>query len=165
MSFYKSEDPTVVAAAEQHFANSKAILEHAKGFKELMGAEAAHFSRDIHGVSFHGLKFHPIKDIRFWSCPDKHVGAQQPRANLKKASKEERDVHAKLLEQWSELVPKGKARTDEFYKTIGGGWGIFWLNSLGWFVRDGIVYLETGASGLTNVTEILGSEYRAAKEK
>lgn len=95
-AFYKSSDSALMAVWAVYEAEAGAVSAAGNAF-------AAHFSGKLltssnsHGSTVAGLKFSPAKDDPLWTKPDaQRAGMQQPRASLRKGTKEERQALAAL---------------------------------------------------------------------
>lgn len=160
MSFFKTNDPVVMAAWNKEKAAYAALRKAADEF-------AARYAGTGHLYSnpsrFAGVRFHPPKPRDLWRAPDSH-GLQCPRTRpLKGASASTREELKALNADWMAHVPKERVDSDELYRTLGVSWGDFLLSGLEMFQHGGWLYAKTGTQ-MKSMTEILGSEYSAASE-
>ncbi|HEL4110781.1 TPA: hypothetical protein UM343_000902 [Stenotrophomonas maltophilia] len=159
MSFYKTNDPAVLAAwsaGRQEIATLRAAVNE---FAAKYGATGHTYSEP---VRFAGLRFPTEMPRDLWRAPDRN-GLQCPRSTpLKGATAETKAALKALRAEWDLHVPDAKVSSDRLYEALGVDWGDFLFTGLTLFEHDGHLYAETGA-GMPRMTEILGSEYQLAK--
>lgn len=166
MSFYRSNDPAVVAAAAKFYADREAVQEEARAFAKQWGGVAL-FSRDLHSIRFGGLRFSEPANLDNWTTPDKKSRAQAPRAQLriKGASKEQKEAQIALHRRYYDEMPKLRAECEPVYEAMGTNWGDLLFTGIAWFVgTDGHVYAQTSTKLGPVMVEILGSQYELARE-
>lgn len=163
MSFFKTNDPVVLEAIKQYIDDVTQLHEQCNSFGAMFSADKTIMHSTYACRWFGGLVFIPSKDSKFWTKPDRKDRTQRPRNKVSGMTEEEKESHAKLLEQWQSYYPKKRPSKDDFYKTIGTDWGHVLFSGFGFFVHKDSVYIETSLTLGPNVTEILGSEYKAAK--
>ena len=163
MSFYKTNNQDTLSAIDAHHKERAELRDLANSFAKRFGTDKYLILRDVHGYHFGGLKFDPARDRRFWSVPDRQFGTQYPRKNVPGMTADEKASHKVLLTEWEENVPKLRPSLEPIYSSIGTDWGNLLFAGIGWFLHDGFLYLETTAKLADHVTEILGSEFKAAE--
>jgi len=163
MSFYKTDVPDVLAAVVQYGTEKEQLHDAGEHFKQLFGAEQMIFKFSSESSWFSGLIFDPPKDGRFWSKPDRKDRTQFPRSNVSKMTAEENSTHTELREKWRNNYPVMRPSKDEFYKSIGTCWSNVMFYGLAFFPLENFIYIEANIELGQMVTEILGSEYAAAK--
>lgn len=160
MSFYKTNDPRVLAAFEQERA-AKALFQGEVdafaarfGGKGLMYADPARLA---------GIKFSPPKPRDLWRAPDSN-GLQWPRSSpLKGAAAETKAALKALQAEWQQHLPTREIDTDAVYRALGFSSSCdFFFEGLTLFRSNGFVYAST-SKVMPRMTEILGSEYEHAK--
>jgi len=162
-AFFKTTDKAVIDAM--------ATYELAAGHVRQAGAAfAAHFGgellarRDLHGYRVAGLIFKPAKDDPLWTKPNQQAaGMQQPRASLKKSTKEQRQALASLQADWKARFPTEKADFAPVLEAMGTDWGNLFFSGFAMFQHGGAIYVSTSAKLAPCMQEILASEYSAAK--
>ncbi len=112
---------------------------------------------------FAGIIFTPAKSRDLWRAPDR-LGLQLPRsAPLKGATAETKAELKRLQAVWSEF-PAESLDDDAVCKALGFNNSLdFIWGGLTLFVHDGWLYASCGRA-MPQLTEILGSEYEAARE-
>jgi hypothetical protein len=164
MSFYQTNDPDVLTSINKFMADRDILSNEGTSFAALFSAEKPIFYHSTPDCFFGGLIFKPSKDDRFWTKPDRKDQTQRPRNKVPGMTAEEKVSHDKLLEQWQSNFPKTHPSKNEIYKSIGTDWGnVMFGGGLGFFVHNESVYIDTNVTLGSNVTEILGSEYKAAR--
>lgn len=159
-AFYKTNHPDVMAAVTTMQAENKALHAAGAAFGEAFGGKPFYL-RD-HNVHFGGLVFTPRKDRMFWTVPGKH-DEQAPRAKPRPgATAPQREEHNTLRAKWLAEWTKLRVSADAMYEAIGTDWGSLLFSGIGYAERNGWLYVTTKASLNDRMTEILGSEYRAA---
>lgn len=162
-AFYKSSDSALMAAWSTYEAEAHAVAEAGKAFAAHFGGKLLTCS-DFHGRSVAGLRFVPAKDDPLWTKPDAQAhGRQQPRASLRKGSKEQRQALAELQADWKARFPREKADLAPVLAAMGTDWGNLFFTGINFFVHDGAIYVTTSAKLAPCMVEILASEYNAAK--
>lgn len=163
-AYYKTNAPAVLAAMDQHEAESQVITEAGKAF-------AAHFGgkllvhNSIHGYRIAGLRFNPKKPVRLWTNPG-DCGEQRPRQSITKGTSEERAELKALKEDWAARLPRAESDFAPVMAAMGTDWGNCIFNDgFGMFAYGGWIYVVTGAKLADCMTEIMGSEYQAAREQ
>lgn len=164
MTTYKTTDPGVLDATSKYFKDLEIMHAGASAFSKQFGAEKMICYSSCFDSYFGGLVFNPPKDNRFWTNPHRKDGTQYPRKKVSRLNKEEKEVHAKLLESWNQNFPKFRVSKDEVYKSLGTHRGNVFLAGLAFFMHENAVYVETNVSLASHVVEILYSEYYAAKK-
>ena len=142
------------------------LLDKCKEFCDLFNAEDVIYEQSASDISFGGLAFSPEKDRKFWTIPTRNDPFQNPRASLKKACKQDRLEHKALLKKWNDNRPKVCVSKDKLYESIGTNWGNLMFSSGGFslFRHNSFIYVKTSVSLNEHMTEILGSEFKSAKE-
>lgn len=160
MSYYKTNDPKVLAAWEAEQAERKALQAKIDAFAARFGGQGKMYQDPAH---FAGIIFTPAKPRDLWRHPDMYR-LQVPRAKpLKGASTETKDALKALNAEWKEHYPTGTVDSDPFYQSLGCNSSMdFIFGGLTLFVHDGWVYLKAGIK-MPKLTEILGSEFDAAR--
>lgn len=162
MKYYKTTHPDVLAAVAAVRLGTSELADAGKAFADEFGGEPV-FLRSIHGTSFAGVRFHPLKPRAAWTVPNKS-GVQSPRAKLAKQdpNEHEKAEHKRVRARWKDAFPKQEVSMDALYEAIGTDWGDLLFNGVGWIDRDDCFYFATKAQLNDRMTEILGSEYEAA---
>lgn len=171
MAYYKTEAPEVKKAWEEFQANAKKVHVAGNAFAEQFEGAKALFSNNWHsGCGFFGLCFSPVINSPIWTKPDWKLGKyQRPRSAVQAGIKgEERKALKVELEalqaKWKAGEPKEKASLDDFLASIGTHSGNLFFSAFKQFIgADGAFYFSTTVS-LSNVVEILGSEFDAAEK-
>lgn len=160
MSFYKTDAPAVLVACEEERLQKAALQAEIDTFAARFGGEGLMYADP---PRFAGIKFTPAAPRDLWRAPDRN-GLQWPRsAPLKGASAETKAALKALNAEWSQFVPIGRLSDDGVYKALGYSSSMdFMFEGLTLFVHDGFLYAST-RKAMPSMTEILGSEYEAAK--
>lgn len=160
--FYKTNHPEVIAAVEAMKADLEKLFAAGKAFGESFGGKPL-YSSTAHGRSFAGLVFKPARPSVLWTIRDRW-DRQNPRKKPRPhATPEQREEHAALLAKWTADYPKQEVSYDAVLKAMGTDWGSTLFAGIGWFEHDGWFYVETSTPLNDRMTEILGSEHKAAK--
>lgn len=162
-AFYKTNHPEVMSAVKEMSRSLEALFAAGKAFGDAFGGRPL-YSSSAHGRSFAGLVFSPARPVVLWTVRDRW-DRQHPRKKPRPyATPEQREEHATLLARWTAEIPKQEVSYDAVMKSMGTDWGATLFGGIGWFERDGWFYVDTSATLNDRMTEILGSEYRAAKD-
>lgn len=162
-AFYKSKDPVVMGALAAYEVAGEIVFAAGQAFADYFGGNLLTRS-DAHGRSVDGLYFSPAKNDLLWTKPDpQRAGLQQPRASLRKATKEQRSELLTLLADWTARFPKERADFAPVLSAMGTDWGNLFFCGFWMFQHDGHVYVSTSAPLAPCMVEILASEYSAAK--
>jgi hypothetical protein len=163
-AFYKTSDPTVLAAMAAYEADGKSVAAVGGAFAEHFGGRLL-TSSTVHGREVAGLYFRPAKDDPLWTKPDaERAGMQRPRGSLRKGTKEERHALANLQADWKARFPAMKADLAPVLAAMGTDWGALFFSGFAMFQHDdGVVYVATSAQLATCMVEIRASEYNAAR--
>lgn len=160
MSFFKTNDPEVMAAWNKESAAHSELRKAADEFAARYGGTGHLYSSP---VRFAGVKFTPPKPRDLWRAPDNH-GLQCPRTRpLTGASASTREELKALNADWMAHVPEERVDSNELYRTLGVSWGDFFFSGLEMFQHGGWLYAKTGTH-MKRMTEIMGSEYSVASE-
>ena len=165
--FYKTTKPAIVSALNAFEAKKKTFISDAKAWADQFDGDVI-FSDQSSCISIAGIVLnnrHSRDDLEYWTKP-KTVNryASWPRAKMPKVAQA-----AKLKEisdKYSKTIPEHIER-EELFKAIGCNWGDFIFSGLHYFVVDGVGYFKTGvylSKVDKEIIEILGSEFKAAKE-
>lgn len=162
-AFYKTTDAGALAAWATYEAEAAVVSAAGKAFADHFGGKLLTRS-DSHGRSVAGLTFSPAKDDPLWTKPDAQArGRQQPRASLRKGTKEQRQALVDLQADWKARIPRDKADLAPVLAAMGTDWGNLFFTGIQLFVHDGAIYVSTSAKLAPCMVEILASEYNAAK--
>lgn len=171
MAYYKTAAPEVKKAWAEYQVEAEKIQVAGNAFAEQFEGAKALFTNSVHfGYRFFGLRFSPAINSPIWTKPDYKSGYyQRPRSTVqagvkgeeRKALKVELDA---LKAKWKAGEPKEKASLDAFLESIGTHSGNLIFSAYKQFIgADGTFYFQTSVS-LSNVVEILGSEFDAAEK-
>lgn len=171
MAYYKTAAPEVKKAWEEFQAEAEKIQGAGTAFAAQFEGAKALFSNSVHsGYRFFGLCFSPEIKSPIWTKPDYKSGNyQRPRSTVQAGVKGEERKALKLeldalKAKWKAGEPKETASIDAFLESIGTHSGNLFFCAYNQFIgEDGTFYFQTSAS-LSNVVEILGSEFEAAKK-
>jgi hypothetical protein len=160
MSFYKTNDPEVVAAYQALENAAEALKQQAKAFGERFGGEGLiYFSASGH--RFAGVRFALQQPLDIWTAWDKD-GMQRPRSKPKAGtSQERRDALKTLHAEWDANAPTERVSMDPFFQSVGTNWGDVMFSGASWFRCGEEIYFNTRLK--LTAQEILGSEFEAAK--
>lgn len=160
MSFYKSNDVRVIKAIDNFIVDRGIVHSEARIFADKFGGEPV-ITRSFNSIRFEGLKFDPPASSDIWTVAQaKNNYVQAPR---KKVKKEFRDDAGDLYATYFAYFPKNEASADPIYESMGTNWASVYISGLGFFTRDGFVYVDTSLKLAAHMVEILGSEYEMAK--
>ena len=161
MSFYKTDAPAVLVAWEERRLQKVSLQAEIDSFAARFGGEGLMYSDP---ARFAGIKFIPAAPRDLWRAPDRN-GLQWPRsAPLKGASAETKAALKALNAEWSQFVPIGRISDDGMYEALGFNSSMdFMFEGLTLFVHGGFLYAST-SKAMPAMTEILGSEYEAARQ-
>ena len=164
MSYYKTQDESVLAAANTYFEDMRTLNKQIEAFRELFGAKhGLIISRTGHSV-FCGLVFVPKMDDKYWTKATlKNKFIQYPRATVAKATQEEKEEQVLLLKKWRDNLPNLVVIADEIYKALGFDSSALFENSFSCFLKDNFFYAKTEIKMPDCMVEILGSEYDREK--
>ena len=172
---YKTTAPAVVAAVIAWDAKRKEWDAQRAKLGQVFGGSASPMRSGSR--SYVGVKLSASRDLDVhWRRPDQYgYRALRSSAKLAKGTSE---VHrsAQVVEHeclsalWKEHCPASIDR-DEAWEAMGLNPGALWLGGDMFFERDGVVYLnlgirlEDGNESIEGATEILGSEFEAARQQ
>ncbi len=161
MSYFKTNAPGVLKAWHQEREAVAALRAEARTFAARFGGTECLYGDP---ARFAGLRFQPPAPRDLWRLPDRD-GIQCPRSAPRRgATAETKEAHARLLAEWKANVPTARVDSNALYAALGVGWGDFLLcGGLVMFEHGGWLYAKTGAD-MPCMTEILGSEYEAARK-
>ena len=163
-AYYKTNAPEVMAALEQRHQEMKAIREAGDKFAEHFGGTMLVENSTYHGYSVAGLFFTPAKDRRLWIVPEKDAcNRQRPRKSAPGLTPEEKATLKQLNEDWTALFPKDVAKLRPVLDACGTKEDFFFGHTFGMFEHGGHLYVTTTVAVAPHMTEILGSEYSAAR--
>lgn len=159
MSFFKTNDPAVLAAWHAEKAAKAELQAEIDTFAQRFGGEGLMYADP---PVLAGIKFRPAMPRDLWRAPDNN-GLQVPRSSpLKGATAETKAAIKALQAEWTEHLPARKIDTDGVYRALGFNNSLdFFLEGLSLFLHDGFLYAST-RKAMPSMTEILGSEYDAA---
>lgn len=159
MSFFKTNDPAVLAAWHAEKAAKAELQAEIDAFAQRFGGEGLMYADP---PVLAGIKFRPPMPRDLWRAPDNN-GLQLPRSSpLKGATTETKAAIKALQAEWAEHLPTRKIDTDGVYRALGFNSSLdFFLEGLSLFLHDGFLYAST-RKAMPSMTEILGSEYDAA---
>lgn len=165
MSYYKTNDPTALAAIAAVNEAFGQLQDKAAAFKTAIGAKAGIFSHGATSIRIDGFVFEPAKSSKFWTKPDRKTKAQSPRLKATGLTQEEKIEHKALLQRWKDGYPGQRVDIRPIYEAIGSDWGNCLFNGIGYFSGvDGFFYASTSANLGAHMVEIVQSEYQAAKD-
>jgi len=172
---YKTTAPSVVAAVIAWDAKRADWNTQRAKLGEVFGGDTSPMrsgSRSYVG----GVKLSASRDLDVHWCRPDQYGYRALRSGAKPAkgtSKEDRATqvaeHDRLSALWKEHCP-ASIDQDEAWEAIGLNPGALWLGGGVFFELDGAVYLnlsvrlEDGSERIEGATEILGSEFEAARQ-
>lgn len=163
MSYYKYDTPEARAAWAEYCRQEAELKKACESFCNLFGGKPVYF-RTATDDRFSGIKFsgEPYNGHELWTKPvarDSFV--QHPRKRVPAALREKSEA---LHAIWNEQRPNLKADKEAFFQSLGLDWGNIIFDSFSMVVREGVVYVSTGAQPKpeSGAVEILGSEYSAA---
>ncbi|WP_048797092.1 MULTISPECIES: hypothetical protein [Serratia] len=165
--YYKTEHSAVLAAWDRYIAVNKRLSAEARELEVAIGGHCrAVFKSDTSGRRFHGLHFDG-DDIPFgaalWTRQTQDTGYScRPRAKPPKGLSAELKA---LRALWEAKRPKTAASYDELYAATGLDFSVVFFGGLEWFRVGDIVYIRCGMKPNDRLTEILSSEYLAAKRQ
>lgn len=160
-SYYKTDNPAVLAVNAQVETARQALLEQSRKVGEEFNGRPI-YSYSIESVGFGGLalnNYQEREDRDFWTKPDREKGLSVPRAGKVKGRSQEQ---ADFLKKYSEMKPK----TVDFlplFEAMGINWGNLFFSGYTMFFVDGTLYFGTSAPVGEVMTEILGSEFDTAR--
>ena len=162
-AFYKTSDATVQAAIKTYGEQGAAVSAAGNEFACHFGGKLL-TQANAHGRRVAGLCFSPAKDDPLWTKPDaQRAGLQQPRASLRKSTKEQRVALAELQADWKARFPTLEADMAPVLTAMGTDWGNLFFCGFAMFEHDGHIYVSTSAPLAPCMVEIVASEYSAAK--
>lgn len=165
--FYKTDNPTVLAAINELSAQRVALRANAENFAREFDAVPV-ILRDNDSFYFAGLKFNNTPKLNFdvWRKPSNHGYCELRAKPTKAAYKAEWEAEkAKYEELHSKHFAGGTVVSIEpFYRTLGFDSGSLLFVKFSCFEHNGVVYVDTGLT-LINAVEILGSDYNAAEKE
>jgi hypothetical protein len=161
MSFYKTDAQAVLAAWEEERIQKAALQADVDAFSARFGGKGLMYADP---ARFAGIKFPKAAPRDLWRAPDRN-GLQWPRsAPLKGATAETKAALKALNAEWDQHVPRGSVDGNDVYEALGFSSSMdFMFEGLTLFVHDGFLYAST-SKAMPAMTEILGSEYEAAKQ-
>lgn len=165
-AYYKTDDSAVLAALKTHNDECQVIRYAGKRFAKHFGGNLL-VNNSIHGYRIAGLVFDPLKDGRFWTFEDQKAGGEQhPRMNIIKATPEEKVALATLNADWKAFFPTQKSDFSPVMAAMGTDWENCAFNGgFAMFEHGGFVYATASVKLADCMVEILGSEYKAARER
>ena len=165
VKFYKTSNPTIVAAANKYWADCNALRKRGLALAEFFGGELL-VGNSLSGYKIGGLAFNPPKDERLWTRPDRaNAGRQYPRASIKKPTPAEKVELADLQIKYNSHFPTDMVKIDPMLQAMGTNFGnCFFGTQLSVFMHKGDMYAKTGAPLNEHMIEILGSEFEAAEK-
>jgi hypothetical protein len=159
MSFYKTNDPAVLAAHRAVQDATAALRQQAKAFGERFGGEGL-IGYSASGHRFAGIRFVLQKPLDIWTAWDKD-GMQRPRAKAKPGTTQERrDTLKALRAEWDANAPTDRVSMDPLFQSVGIDWGNVMFSGASWFRFGDWMYFDTRLK--LTAQEILGSEFEAA---
>lgn len=166
--YFKTTDSAVIAALQKHHDDGDALLTRSKAFALKFGGEqsSAIYQNGILGVRILGVKFDPAKPTNSWTQPNyKTNSIQRPRKTITGATDQEKAEHAALYQDWKNSFPAETVPYLPVLQAMGiKEMDILFGGGFGQFEHEGVIYVTTGAAVGEALTEILASEYIAAKE-
>jgi len=161
MSYYKTNDPAVLAAYQSLKAQTAVLRQQAKIFGDRFGGEGlVYFSASSR--RFAGVRFLHQQPLDIWTAWDKD-GMQRPRRKAKAGTPQDRrDALKELIAEWEANAPTELVPMDPFFQSVGTDWGNVMFNGASWFQRGEWIYFKTGLK--LTAQEILGSEFEAAEK-
>ncbi|TDB28428.1 hypothetical protein ATCM_12620 [Stenotrophomonas sp. ATCM1_4] len=161
MSFYKTNAPAVLVAWEQESAQRVALQAAINAFSARFGGKGLMYADP---ARFAGIKFPTPAPRDLWRAPDRN-GLQWPRsAPLKGATADTKAALKALNADWDQHVPRGSVDGNDVYEALGFSSSMdFLFEGLTLFVHEGFLYAST-SKAMPALTEILGSEYEAARQ-
>lgn len=161
MSYYKTNDPAVLAAYQSVQAQTAVLRQQAKAFGERFGGEGL-VSFSASGHRFAGVRFLHQQPLDVWTAWDKN-GMQRPRRKAKAGiPQDRRDALKALNEDWEANAPTEQVSMDPFFQSVGTDWGNVMWSGASWFQRGEWMYFKTSIK--LAAEEILGSEFEAAEK-
>lgn len=165
MSYFKISTPEAIAAWDDLHQKDGDLRKEGQSFADLFGGKAV-FINDLTRITFYGVRFDgaPYGSADLWTKPNEKKGyACWPKAKAPRGMNEE---HKALTELWNGQAPTVAVDRTVFYPALGLDWGVLFLTGLGMFRNGDTIYFDTGATPKPEVgaIEILGSDYKAAKE-
>lgn len=161
MSYFKTNDPAVLAAYQSVKAQTAALKQQAKVFGDRFGGEGL-VSFSASGHRFAGVRFFHQQPLDIWTTWDNN-GMQRPRRKPKAGTPQDRrDALKALNEDWEANAPTEQVSMDPFFQSVGTDWGNVMFNGASWFQRGEWIYFKTFIK--LSAQEILGSEFEAAEK-
>lgn len=168
MRYYKTNDPTALAARKQYLADCDQLRAAANAFATRYPGAKPVFKHSAHGLHLYGLRFTPELKDPLWTKASAGTGMiQRPRTSPLKGSKGEE--RRRQIEQLAELniayrehFPQCEADQELVWKALGTDWGSVMFGGMKYFDHDGHLYMRTSAKLADYCVEILGSEYDLA---
>ncbi|SER36486.1 MULTISPECIES: hypothetical protein [Pseudomonas] len=175
MSYYKSNDPHVLAARQQFIAACHRVQREGEAFAATFPDAVAVFHNDARGRRFAGLRFTGVDNDAVLDCwtdanPSRgfsRVPRNVPMEGYPPGRDDEvmEDIEV-LRGRWVHNAPYFEADMTPLLATLGidlhstsAGHGLHWFDGL-----DGYFYFHARTAADACCIEILGSEYRAAED-
>lgn len=162
MSFFKISNNEAVQTFKEFEANKVELIEQASKLAAHFGGKPV-FSNRADFVSFAGIKFEHFEELEnnhLWTKPKASNGFKSsPKYGKQKGA--DRDTLETIRKKYNAMLPVQVSR-EPLLKAIGTDWGNCLFTPLSLFLHDDTIYLDTRLT-LKDATEILGSEYEAAK--
>lgn len=162
--YYRITDVRVKEAWADYKTENYALDAQAAEFAAKFDGAHAVFAKDVHGRSFHGLRFDVRQPTDIWTVPNAKDGdVQRPRAriSLPRGSTDKAARQAEL-DRVTSIFAEGKPTVspslNSVYEAIGTDWGnIMFGGGFRLSEHSGELYVATGL--FLNAEEITGSAY------
>jgi hypothetical protein len=162
MSYFKITNNNAVQAFKSFETSKAELIEQAEKLATHFGGKPI-FSNQVERISFAGINFHNFNQLEnnhLWIKPKASRSfASSPKFGKPKAA--DREALEAIKAKYNEMMPEEISR-EPLLKAIGTDWGNCLFTPLSLFLHDDVIYLNTRLT-LKDATEILGSEYEAAK--
>jgi len=159
--YYKTDNPAVLAIHAQIEAAKDVLLAGAKAVAAEFNGRPM-FSHNIHSYEFANLvlnDYYDRADRDFWTKPNRQTQISSPRTSKVKGKSQEQ---ADFIKKYYEMAPKS-VDLEPLYKAMGTDWGNLCFSGYTMFFVDGTLYFGTSAALGEVMTEIMGSEFDAAR--
>lgn len=162
-AYYKTNHPEIMALVATIHAGHHELAAAVQAFADQFGGKGR-VSYSLDKYRFAGVQFDTAQPTDIWTKPDKNRfqfprGAAKPRLGADRLA-----ALKELRAKWEAGVPKQSVDIAPLYAAMGTDWGILLFHGIGYFTHNDTLYVSTGVILNDKMQEILGSEYKAARD-